>query len=177
MVRSAEALFGSKKIAEALGVPLSRRKRWLQTLRSGDDMVPRNVGRPRGGEARLFLLSLTSLDLRAICGFFSLGPMIKSGACSCQDAYCWHHCRHTMLHSRPCSQTSAGIWHGARPQQRPGSPGGGAPGSRHKFLLPLDKAPSHACWLACDHYKRVLHGTVEFQSPCSPDLSSFDFLL
>ena len=29
--------------------------------------------------------------------------------------------------------------------------------------------------LACEHYKTVLHGTVEFQSPCSPDLSPLDF--
>ena len=36
-------------------------------------------------------------------------------------------------------------------------------------------APSHACRLACDHHKTVLHGTVEFQPPCSPDLSPLDF--
>ena len=44
-----------------------------------------------------------------------------------------------------------------------------APG--RKFLLILDNAPSHACRLACEHHKTVLHGTVEFQPPCSPDLS------
>ena len=32
-----------------------------------------------------------------------------------------------------------------------------------KFLLILDNAPSHASRLACEHYKTVLHGTVEFQ--------------
>ena len=44
-----------------------------------------------------------------------------------------------------------------------------------KFLLILDNAPSHASRLASEHYKSVLHGTVEFQPPCSPDLSPFDF--
>ena len=72
VVRSAEELvaiekmaqgFGSKKITEALGVPLSTTNRWLQRTRSGEDMVPRNVGRPRGAEARvcvLFSLNLSS---------------------------------------------------------------------------------------------------------------------
>ena len=46
-----------------------------------------------------------------------------------------------------------------------------------KFLLILDIAPSHASRLACDHYSTVLHGTVEFQPPCSPDLSPLDFFL
>ena len=41
-----------------------------------------------------------------------VGPMMKSGASSNQDAYCWHRCRHTMLHSRQCSQTSAFIERG-----------------------------------------------------------------
>ena len=35
----------------------------------------------------------------------------------------------------------------------------------------LDNAPSHACRLAFEHNKTVLHGTVKFQPPCSPDLS------
>ena len=43
-----------------------------------------------------------------------------------------------------------------------------------KFLLLLDNAPSHA---SRQHYKTVLHGTVEFQPPCSPDLSPLDFFL
>ena len=47
---------------------------------------------------------------------------------------------------------------------------------RRKFLLILDNAPSHASRLACEHYSTVLHGTVEFQTPCSPDLSPLDFL-
>ena len=46
-----------------------------------------------------------------------------------------------------------------------------------KFLLILDNAPSHASRLACEHYKTVFHGTVEFQPACSPDLSSLDFFL
>ena len=46
-----------------------------------------------------------------------------------------------------------------------------------KFLLILDNAPSHASRLACEHYKTVWHGTVEFQPPCSPDLFPFDFFL
>ena len=29
--------------------------------------------------------------------------------------------------------------------------------------------------LDCEHCKVVLHGTVEFQPPCSPDLSPSDF--
>ena len=45
-----------------------------------------------------------------------------------------------------------------------------------KFLLILDNAPSHASRLACEH-DSTLHGTVEFQPPCSPDLSLSDFFL
>ena len=45
------------------------------------------------------------------------------------------------------------------------------------FLLILDNAPSHASRLACEHYKTVLFGTVEFQPPCPPDLSPIDFFL
>ena len=40
-----------------------------------------------------------------------------------------------------------------------------------KFSLLLDNAPSHASRMACEH------GTVEFQPPCSPDLSPLDFFL
>ena len=39
-----------------------------------------------------------------------------------------------------------------------------------QFLLILDNAHSYASRLACDHYRTVLHGTVEFQPPCSPGL-------
>ena len=46
-----------------------------------------------------------------------------------------------------------------------------------KFLLILDNAPSHASKLACEHHKTLLHGTVEFQPVCSPDLSPVDFFL
>ena len=49
-----------------------------------------------------------------------------------------------------------------------------APGMSIKNIA-LDNAPSHACRLACDHHSIVLHGTVEFQPPYSPDLSSLDF--
>ena len=58
----------------------------------------------------LFLfVCLTSLELRVICALL-LGPVIKSGARSFQDASGWH-CRHTMLHNRQCSPTSALMWH------------------------------------------------------------------
>ena len=43
--------------------------------------------------------------------------------------------------------------------------------------IALDNAPSHACRLACDYHKTLLHGTVEFQPPYSPDLSPLDFFL
>ena len=48
-----------------------------------------------------------------------------------------------------------------------------------KFLLILDNVPSHASRLALEHNKTVWHGTVEFQPPCSPDLSLslLDFFL
>ena len=46
-----------------------------------------------------------------------------------------------------------------------------------KFLLILDNAPSHVSRLACEHCSTVLHGSVEFQPPCSPDLSPLDFFL
>ena len=46
-----------------------------------------------------------------------------------------------------------------------------------KFLLILDNAPSHASRLACEHYKTLVQGTVEFQPPCSPDLSPLDYFL
>ena len=41
------------------------------------------------------------------------------------------------------------------------------------FLLILDNASSQAC----EHYKTVLHGTVEFQPPCSPHLPSLQIFL
>ena len=46
-----------------------------------------------------------------------------------------------------------------------------------EFSLLLDNAPSYASRLACEHYKTLLHGTVEFQPPCPPDLSPSDFFL
>ena len=51
--------------------------------------MPRDVGRPRGAEARvsvcvfLEFCRLTSPEMRLVC---AVGPMIKSSACSCQDA-------------------------------------------------------------------------------------------
>ena len=51
MERVATRGFGSKKIAAALGVPVSTTQRWLQRLRSGGDVASRNIGRPRGAEA------------------------------------------------------------------------------------------------------------------------------
>ena len=62
MVRSTEELavermatrgFGAKKIATTLGVWVATTKRWLRRLRSDGDMASRNIGRPRGAEARL----------------------------------------------------------------------------------------------------------------------------
>ena len=104
---------GREKIATTLGLPWSTTTRWLQRLCSESE--------------GLFLVSTCSrshLDLCVICAFF-VGPRITSGTCSCQDACCWHHCRHTILHSRQFSQTSAGIWHRARPQQSAGVREGG----------------------------------------------------
>ena len=45
-----------------------------------------------------------------------------------------------------------------------------------KSLLILDNAPLHASRLACEHCSTVLHGTVEFQPQCSPDLSPIRLL-
>ena len=45
-----------------------------------------------------------------------------------------------------------------------------------KFLMIVEDVPSHVCRLACEQYKTMVHGTVEFQPPCSPDLSPADFL-
>ena len=36
------------------------------------------------------------------------------------------------------------------------------------LVLLLDSAPSHACRLAFDHNKTVMHGKAEFQPPCTP---------
>ena len=52
--------------------------------------------------------------------------MIKSGARSCRDADQRLGCHRAVLFSRKCSQTSAGVWHRARPQQRPEANDGGA---------------------------------------------------
>ena len=73
MNRSVEELFAIekmtdqgmdiKKIVETIGVPLRTTKWSLYYLRSEDEMVSRNVGRPRGAETvvcRVFLEFLVS---------------------------------------------------------------------------------------------------------------------
>ena len=71
MERMATRGFGSKKIAAALGVPVSTTQRWLQRLRSDGDMASRNIGRPRGAEAGvcvMFSLRVSShISRRVIC--------------------------------------------------------------------------------------------------------------
>ena len=70
MERMATRGFGSKKIAAALGVPEATTKRWLRRLRSDGDMASRNIGRPRGAEAGVCLVSRvicpTSLELLCV---------------------------------------------------------------------------------------------------------------
>ena len=48
-------------------------------------------------------------------------------------------------------------------------------GAWANLLLILDNAPSHTARLACERHKTVLHGTIEFDPRCSPDLSPLDF--
>ena len=71
MERMATRGFGSKKIAAALGVPVSTTQRWPQRLRSDGDMSSRNIGRPRGAEAGLCVwcsLHVSShISRRVIC--------------------------------------------------------------------------------------------------------------
>ena len=55
---------------------------------------------------------------RDLC-VLSVGPMIKSGACSCSITDQRLGCHRAVLFSRQCSQTSAGVWHRAQPPQRP----------------------------------------------------------
>ena len=69
----------------------------------------------------LFSLVLTSLDLRV---------MIKSGARSCRDAVQRLGCHRAVQFSRQSSQTSAGVWYRARPQQRPEADDGGTLASK-----------------------------------------------
>ena len=73
MERMATQGLGSKKIAAALGVPVSTTKRWLQRLRSDGDMASRNIGRPRGAEVgvyRVFFAFFLHISrLRVICAF------------------------------------------------------------------------------------------------------------
>ena len=63
MERMATRGFGSKKIAAALGVPVSTTQRWLQRLRSDGDVASRNNGRPRGAEAGVFVSHLSARHL------------------------------------------------------------------------------------------------------------------
>ena len=70
MERMATRGFGAKKIAAALGVPEATAKRWLRKLRSNGDVASRNIGRPRGAEAGVCLVSRvicpTSLELLCV---------------------------------------------------------------------------------------------------------------
>ena len=71
MERMATRSFGSKKIAAALGVPVSTTQRWLQRLRSDGDMASSNIGRPCGAEAGvcvMFSLHVSShISRHVIC--------------------------------------------------------------------------------------------------------------
>ena len=70
MERMATRGFGAKKIAAALGVPEATTKRWLRRLRSDGNVASRNIGRPRGAEAGVCLVSRvicpTSLELLCV---------------------------------------------------------------------------------------------------------------
>ena len=57
------------------------------------------------------------LGLPVVCDS-CVDSVTGSGTTSCQDACCVHHRRHTMLHSRHCSQTTASISHRAQPEHR-----------------------------------------------------------
>ena len=52
--------------------------------------------------------------------------MIKSGARTCRITDHRLDCSRAVLHSRQCAQMFAGIWHGARPEQRLEAHEGGA---------------------------------------------------
>ena len=128
--KMAIACKGNWKIATTLGLPQSTTKRWLQRLRSESEMVSHNVGRPRGAEAGVCLVSRvicpTSLELCGNLCDLSVGPMIKTGARSCRitDQRLGRH--RAVLFSRLCSQTGAGVWYRAQPPQRPEAHDGGA---------------------------------------------------
>ena len=80
-------------------------KRWLQRLRSDGDMASRNIGRPRGAEAGVCVMSLHShLSKRALF----VSPRVKTGARSCRITDQRLDCSRAVLHSRQCLQTSAG---------------------------------------------------------------------
>ena len=116
----------STKIATTLGLPQSTTKRWLLRLHSEGEMVSHNIARPRGAEAGVCVCVVLSSHfsshicrgVRDLC-VCSVGLMIKSGACSCQDADQRLGCHRAVRFSRQCSQTSAGVWHRAQPPQRP----------------------------------------------------------
>ena len=55
-----------QEIATTLGLPQSTTKRWLQMLRSDGDMVSRNIGRPRGAEAGLCVMSFLHVRLASL---------------------------------------------------------------------------------------------------------------
>ena len=82
MVLSAQELYAidkmavagmdNKNIAETVGVPLRKTKRWLHWLCSEGEMVSHNVGRPHGEETGLCLVfscSRSHLDVCAMCFF------------------------------------------------------------------------------------------------------------
>ena len=122
MERKATRSFGSRKIVEALGVPLSTTQRWLQRLRSDGDMASRNVGRPRGAEAGLCVwCSLhVSSHICRIASDLCIFSIIRNAFVPHRD------CSRAVLHSRQCSQTSARVWHRAQPPWCPEADESGA---------------------------------------------------
>ena len=82
------------------------------------EVVLRQVGRPRGAEAGLCLLSLqfrlTSLELRVVCGS-RVYSVINSRTSSCHYACCWYQsplfadvCKHVA--SSPAAAASMSTW-------------------------------------------------------------------
>ena len=119
--RVAARCIGSKKNTEALGVLLSTTKRWFEEVALGgrDGVAQRCATTWRGGwfVSRLpWFSSHIFRIVRDVCVCF-VGQMIESGACSCRITDQRLGCRRAVLFSRLCSQTSAGVWHRARPQQ------------------------------------------------------------
>ena len=99
MVRSTEELFATEKMAAAaVG--------WRLECR-----CQRRSGSCRGCAWRATWSQrwATRCRRRWFVSWFRVDSVTKSRSVFLhQDAHCWHHCRHTMLHNRHCSQTSAG---------------------------------------------------------------------